>query len=636
MKALCFSKKNILLILTVLAIFSFWFFCGCGQNGGSLDVYSVVEPPVFSPSSGTYTESQTVTISSPTPGAQIYYTTDDSEPKETSTKYSGPITITTSVKIKAKAFASPKIPSITTSATYIITGTVATPTFSPEAGTYASAQSVSISCLTSGANITYTLDGSTPTETSTVYENPITISSTTTIKAKAFLEDYESSQVSSATYYIGQTQTPVFSTPSGSYSGITKKDVIINGESGSTIYYTTDGSTPTIYSSSQPSPATITLALDSTSPVKTWQIKAFSRINNKAQSDITTESYTLSITTESGVVDSSGVGQFCSIAIDSNGNPHVCYFDETGKIKHSYKNSGSWNTPVVINAGVGANGGYTDMAINSSSNVIHVVYYDGNNGQLKHAYSSSPWISWNINVIDSGVSKAFPKIVLDTNGNPHVTYYDSADKKVKYAYSTASPWNTWSFIDISENAVNDDNTGRSSIAVDPAGYIYVLFIDDGKIKSKTNSPLGSYITKEVFSYSDNEYYLDIGLGSGTGSEKKVYAVFSSPQLCYSQSDNSASSWLSSPITISSSSLYQHLSLAIDNSSATDILHLCSYDSAITNLKYFTNSQGDWEEFCLDNNVKTGSYCSLALDSSKKIHVCYYDEQNKRLKYATNR
>ncbi len=60
--------------------------------------------------------------------------------------------------------------------------TVATPTFSPAAGTYNSAQQVTISCETEGANITYSTDGGT---TWTPYTGAITVSETTTIMAKA-------------------------------------------------------------------------------------------------------------------------------------------------------------------------------------------------------------------------------------------------------------------------------------------------------------------------------------------------------------------------------------------------------------------------------------------------------------------
>ena len=43
--------------------------------------------------------------------------------------------------------------------------TCATPTFSPAAGSYSSAQSVTIGTTTGGATIRYTANGTTPTET---------------------------------------------------------------------------------------------------------------------------------------------------------------------------------------------------------------------------------------------------------------------------------------------------------------------------------------------------------------------------------------------------------------------------------------------------------------------------------------
>ncbi len=79
---------------------------------------------------------------------------------------------------------------------------VATPTFSPAGGRYADAQTVAISCTTTGAAIYYTLDGSTPTASSTPYTSALTISQTTTIKAVA-VKDNEQSAVATATYKIG-------------------------------------------------------------------------------------------------------------------------------------------------------------------------------------------------------------------------------------------------------------------------------------------------------------------------------------------------------------------------------------------------------------------------------------------------
>ena len=80
--------------------------------------------------------------------------------------------------------------------------TVSTPTFSPAAGTYYEAQSVSIECATEGASIYYTLDGSTPDENSTLYASPISISETTTVKAIGVKSGYINSPVATASYII--------------------------------------------------------------------------------------------------------------------------------------------------------------------------------------------------------------------------------------------------------------------------------------------------------------------------------------------------------------------------------------------------------------------------------------------------
>ncbi|HZP60423.1 MAG TPA: heparin lyase I family protein, partial [Opitutaceae bacterium] len=59
---------------------------------------------------------------------------------------------------------------------------VADPTFSPAAGTYTSAQNVTITSATSGASIRYTTDGSTPSETAgTLYSGPVNVGSTETL-----------------------------------------------------------------------------------------------------------------------------------------------------------------------------------------------------------------------------------------------------------------------------------------------------------------------------------------------------------------------------------------------------------------------------------------------------------------------
>jgi len=167
-----------------------------------------VATPTFNPAAGTYTSAQTVTITCATSGAEIRYTKDGTEPTATSTLYSSPLTISTTTTLKAKAFKSGMNSSVTATAVYTIgsTQTVATPVFNPAGGSYSSAQTVTITCATSGAEIRYTTDGTEPTTSSALYASPITVSSTTTIKAKAFKSGMTSSATFTQTYTISSTQ----------------------------------------------------------------------------------------------------------------------------------------------------------------------------------------------------------------------------------------------------------------------------------------------------------------------------------------------------------------------------------------------------------------------------------------------
>jgi len=205
----------------------------------------VLPAPTFSVAAGTYTSAQTVTISDATPGTTIYYTYSGGTPTTSSTKYTYPITVSSTATLRAIAVETGYTSSPVATAAYTIDPVLPAPTFSVAAGTYTSTQTVSIADATSGTTIYYTTNGTTPTTSSTVYSTPVSVSSTETVEAIAVESGYTNSTVATAAYTIDPLlPAPTFSVAAGTYTS-TQTVSIADATSGTTIYYTTNGTTPT-------------------------------------------------------------------------------------------------------------------------------------------------------------------------------------------------------------------------------------------------------------------------------------------------------------------------------------------------------------------------------------------------------
>jgi len=123
----------------------------------------------------------------------------------------------------------------------------ATPAFSVAEGEYSEAKSVEITCATDGATIYYTTDGSTPTSSSTTYSSAILVTESMTLKAIAIKDGVESG-VATAAYTMIRPAAPTFDVAEGVFDEAF--DLHLATETAeATIYYTTDGSTPTTISS---------------------------------------------------------------------------------------------------------------------------------------------------------------------------------------------------------------------------------------------------------------------------------------------------------------------------------------------------------------------------------------------------
>ncbi len=195
------------------------------------DVTTLIIYKVATPTIQQETGTHNVSITTATPGATIHYTTDGTTPTTSSTLYTGASEELGGKHIKAIAVKDNMINSD------IGEGTVDIKCATPVISFNNITSMVTITCGTEGSAIHYTTDNSEPTPTSTAYNAPFSVTSPTTVKAIATHEDLDPSVV--AELDISQVATPTIQNNGSNAVSITTTTV------GSTIHYTTDGTTPT-------------------------------------------------------------------------------------------------------------------------------------------------------------------------------------------------------------------------------------------------------------------------------------------------------------------------------------------------------------------------------------------------------
>lgn len=184
-----------------------------GANDGA--IYAIgqeafIPTPTITPNGGTFPEPVEVTLACPSVGAAIRYTTNGTEPTEQSARYEQPLTLNKSATVKAKAFKAGMTPSGMASANFTIPTPVATPTLTPGGGTFTAPVAVAMACATPDATIRYTTDGTEPTEQSPRYEQPVTVNTTTLVKAKAFKTAMAASPTATGSFFIPTSAWPMF------------------------------------------------------------------------------------------------------------------------------------------------------------------------------------------------------------------------------------------------------------------------------------------------------------------------------------------------------------------------------------------------------------------------------------------
>lgn len=181
------------------------------------------------------------------PDYEVRYTIDGSVPALDSLVYENPIQVYEETFIRAAAFDEngKRVKGIKRT----VKPKLAPVTFKVKQDDNSAKATITLDCVTEGAEIYYTTDGTAPDRDSTLYEEPIVIKGRTKIRARAYADGYASTTRYSKTVdvnYVDETEADTISykftyNADKGYTYVT----FTKSKSSNVIYYTTDGSAPT-------------------------------------------------------------------------------------------------------------------------------------------------------------------------------------------------------------------------------------------------------------------------------------------------------------------------------------------------------------------------------------------------------
>ncbi|MCK4533075.1 hypothetical protein KAU39_04760 [bacterium] len=172
-------------------------------------------------------------------------------------------------------------------------------------------------------------------------------------------------------------------------------------------------------------------------------------------------------------------GPDSSIALDTNGNPHISFlYLGPPRLGYAYLYPSypfSWYTNYSIE--VNNTGYYTSIALNSQTDEVYISYYDLDNGDLKYARKEG--LNWYKEIIDSDYDVGlYTSLALDSDNYPYISYYDNTHGDLKYAYLNGSSWSIC-IID------SQDNVGQyTSLQIDSNDNPHISYYDasNGRLK----------------------------------------------------------------------------------------------------------------------------------------------------------
>jgi hypothetical protein len=311
-----------------------------------------------------------------------------------------------------------------------------------------------------------------------------------------------------------------------------------------------------------------------------------------------------------------GTGGYNSIALAPDGWPGISY-NADRELRYAWRDAGGWHNVTVDPPGSGAAGLGTSLAIDSNG-IPHVgyLYWGGGVGQqVWYAYWNTSLLSWVRELAGDagqGLTRTRLSLALDSSGAPHIAYIHTETGALVYA-SRAGSWT-------SETAAVVGCCRAISLRIDSrdvphlAAYNYSL---PGLEYYHREGAIWLWETVEATALIAGDG-ISLAL-SGSGRPRIAYVVVGSPDPQLKFANRTATMWSirTVPTTLDVES---YVSLALDPSDQPRIAYTGGDEGYV--LKYSHREAGIWQTVLVDGDSAYG-YASLAYDPSGVAHIAYY-------------
>jgi hypothetical protein len=274
---------------------------------------------------------------------------------------------------------------------------------------------------------------------------------------------------------------------------------------------------------------------------------------------------------------------------------------------------------------------YSSLSIAiDSNNQPHIVYYDDDvNEELNYAIWTGE--SWEIEFVVNWDVIGKIALTMDSLDQPHMAFFTEGigwDRNLKYSYLEGGNWN--------HTSVSNDQKGSCSISIDSNDYPHITYFNhelSALEYVKYNGTDWEYETVDSWPRNGSYYYSgssSIAIDSNDYPHIGYYEVYNG-DLKYARWNGT--DWNIETVD-SAENTGEGVSLDLDSNERP---HMAYYDDTNEDLKYARWNGNSWKIETVESEGEVGHYPTLELDSIDYPHITYYwytPENFREYKYAT--